>query len=76
MSGKAIPMTRLKAIPAARFTVECQSEMERQRKQTKPAQKSSSSPLGKERGLKASASLRNRNSAVSEFLKLQAALSN
>jgi len=32
MSGQAIPRARLEAIPFARFTVECQSQMERQRR--------------------------------------------
>ncbi len=32
MSGRAISIPRLKAIPFARFTVECQSEMEKQKK--------------------------------------------
>ena len=32
MSGKAIPHPRLEAIPFARFTVECQSQIEKQRK--------------------------------------------
>jgi RNA polymerase-binding transcription factor DksA len=32
MSGQAIPRARLEAIPFARFTVECQSRMEKQRR--------------------------------------------
>jgi len=32
MSGKPIPHTRLEAIPFARFTVECQSQLEKQNK--------------------------------------------
>jgi RNA polymerase-binding transcription factor DksA len=32
MSGAQIPQSRLKAIPFARFTVECQAEVEKQRK--------------------------------------------
>jgi RNA polymerase-binding transcription factor DksA len=32
MSGKAIPHARLEAIPFARFTVECQSQLEKQNK--------------------------------------------
>src|SRR5712692_3135628 len=32
MSGKPIPRARLEAIPFARFTVECQSQLERQNK--------------------------------------------
>jgi RNA polymerase-binding transcription factor DksA len=32
ISGKSIPHERLEAIPFARFTVECQSELEKQRK--------------------------------------------
>ena len=32
MSGRPIPISRLEAIPFARFTVECQSEMEERRK--------------------------------------------
>jgi DnaK suppressor protein len=32
MSGKAIPHARLEAIPFARFTVECQSQLEKQSK--------------------------------------------
>lgn len=31
MSGKQIPHARLQAIPFARYTVDCQSELERQR---------------------------------------------
>ena len=32
MSGKQIPRARLEAIPFARFTVECQSQLEKQSK--------------------------------------------
>jgi hypothetical protein len=32
MSGKPIPRARLEAIPFARFTVECQSQLEKQSK--------------------------------------------
>jgi DnaK suppressor protein len=32
MSGKPIPRARLEAIPFARFTVECQLHLERQKK--------------------------------------------
>src|SRR5438445_13234920 len=32
MSGKPIPHTRLEAIASARFTVECQSQLEKQNK--------------------------------------------
>lgn len=35
MSGKPIPHARLEAIPFARFTVECQAQIEKQRKQTR-----------------------------------------
>jgi DnaK suppressor protein len=35
MSGKAIPHARLEAIPFARFTVECQTQIEKQRKATR-----------------------------------------
>ena len=35
MSGKAIPHARLEAIPFARFTVECQSQLEKQNKLTR-----------------------------------------
>jgi len=35
MSGKPIPHARLEAIPFARFTVECQSQIEKQRKATR-----------------------------------------
>ena len=35
MSGKAIPHARLEAIPFARFTVECQSQLEKQSKATR-----------------------------------------
>jgi RNA polymerase-binding transcription factor DksA len=35
MSGKAIPHARLEAIPFARFTVECQAQIEKQRKATR-----------------------------------------
>ena len=35
MSGKSIPHARLEAIPFARFTVECQSQLEKQSKATR-----------------------------------------
>jgi DnaK suppressor protein len=35
MSGKAIPHARLEAIPFARFTVECQTQIEKQKKATR-----------------------------------------
>jgi DnaK suppressor protein len=35
MSGKSIPHARLEAIPFARFTVECQAQIEKQRKATR-----------------------------------------
>jgi RNA polymerase-binding transcription factor DksA len=35
MSGKPIPRARLEAIPFARFTVECQSQLEKQSKATR-----------------------------------------
>jgi len=38
LSGKAIPHARLEAIPFARFTVECQSQLEKQRKITRSRQ--------------------------------------
>ena len=38
MSGKAIPHARLEAIPFARFTVECQSQLEKQNKQSRVRQ--------------------------------------
>lgn len=38
MSGKEIPHPRLEAIPFARFTVECQSQIEKQRKATRVRQ--------------------------------------
>lgn len=38
MSGKQIPHARLEAIPFARFTVECQSQIEKQRKATRVRQ--------------------------------------
>ena len=38
MSGKAIPHTRLEAIPFARFTVECQSQLEKQSKASRVRQ--------------------------------------
>jgi len=38
MSGKAIPHTRLEAIPFARFTVECQSQLEKQNKASRVRQ--------------------------------------
>lgn len=38
MSGKQIPRTRLEAIPFARFTVECQSQLERQNKASRVRQ--------------------------------------
>jgi RNA polymerase-binding transcription factor DksA len=38
MSGKHIPHTRLEAIPFARFTVECQSQLEKQNKMSRVRQ--------------------------------------
>ena len=38
MSGKQIPRARLEAIPFARFTVECQSQLEKQSKQSRVRQ--------------------------------------
>jgi DnaK suppressor protein len=38
MSGKQIPEARLEAIPFARFTVECQTQIEKQRKATRVRQ--------------------------------------
>jgi RNA polymerase-binding transcription factor DksA len=38
LSGKPIPHARLEAIPFARFTVECQSQLEKQRKLTRSRQ--------------------------------------
>lgn len=38
MSGKPIPHARLEAIPFARFTVDCQSQLEKQRKATRSRQ--------------------------------------
>lgn len=38
MSGKSIPRTRLEAIPFARFTVECQSQLEKQNKMSRVRQ--------------------------------------
>jgi DnaK suppressor protein len=38
MSGKPIPRTRLEAIPFARFTVECQSQLEKQNKASRVRQ--------------------------------------
>jgi RNA polymerase-binding transcription factor DksA len=38
MSGKPIPRARLEAIPFARFTVECQSQLERQNKASRVRQ--------------------------------------
>lgn len=38
MSGKHIPRTRLEAIPFARFTVECQSQLEKQNKASRVRQ--------------------------------------
>jgi len=38
MSGKPIPHARLEAIPFARFTVECQTQIEKQRKATRVRQ--------------------------------------
>ena len=38
MSGKPIPHTRLEAIPFARFTVECQSQLEKQNKMSRVRQ--------------------------------------
>jgi DnaK suppressor protein len=35
MSGKQIPHARLEAIPFARFTVECQTQIEKQKKATR-----------------------------------------
>src|ERR1700744_455121 len=38
MSGKSIPKARLEAIPFARFTVECQSQLEKQNKASRVRQ--------------------------------------
>src|SRR3977135_3889314 len=38
MSGKALPRARLEAIPFARFTVECQSQLEKQSKASRVRQ--------------------------------------
>jgi len=38
MSGKSIPRSRLEAIPFARFTVECQSQLERQNRASRVRQ--------------------------------------
>ena len=38
MSGKPIPRARLEAIPFARFTVECQSQLEKQSKASRVRQ--------------------------------------
>jgi DnaK suppressor protein len=38
MSGKAIPRARLEAIPFARFTVECQSQLEKQNRASRVRQ--------------------------------------
>jgi len=38
LSGKPIPHARLEAIPFARFTVDCQSQLEKQRKQNRSRQ--------------------------------------
>ena len=38
MSGKPIPHTRLEAIPFARFTVECQTQLEKQNKDSRVRQ--------------------------------------
>lgn len=38
MSGKSIPRARLEAIPFARFTVECQSQLEKQNKMSRVRQ--------------------------------------
>jgi RNA polymerase-binding transcription factor DksA len=38
MSGKSIPHARLEAIPFARFTVECQSQLEKQSKASRVRQ--------------------------------------
>jgi len=38
MSGKPIPRARLEAIPFARFTVECQSQLEKQRRASRVRQ--------------------------------------
>src|SRR5207248_10226807 len=38
MSGKQIPRARLEAIPFARFTVECQSQLEKQNKASRVRQ--------------------------------------
>src|ERR1700719_2775274 len=38
MSGKPIPHARLEAIPFARFTVECQSQLEKQNKASRVRQ--------------------------------------
>ena len=36
MSGRSIPLPRLRAVPFARFTVECQAEIEKRKKLTRP----------------------------------------
>ena len=38
MSGKPIPHARLEAIPFARFTVQCQSQLEKQNKASRVRQ--------------------------------------
>jgi RNA polymerase-binding transcription factor DksA len=45
MSGRCIPLPRLRAIPFARFTVECQAEIEKREKLSRPSRPFESSPF-------------------------------
>ena len=45
MSGRSIPLPRLRAVPFARFTVECQAEIEKRRKLSRPSRPFESSPF-------------------------------
>lgn len=45
MSGRSIPLPRLRAVPFARFTVECQAEIEKRKKVSRPSRPFESSPF-------------------------------
>jgi DnaK suppressor protein len=45
MSGRSIPLPRLRAVPFARFTVECQAEIEKGRKLSRSSRPFESSPF-------------------------------
>jgi DnaK suppressor protein len=45
MSGRSIPLPRLQAVPFARLTVECQAEIEKRKRPTRPSRQFESSPF-------------------------------